>query len=80
MIFTNNQETDCPITSCDFKESDCVSTFTQPNVFLGAGPDFSITVSELVPEGYFQTFCYSCVVTPTKLAPIATFTKHMSIV
>ena len=76
----NNQETDCSITSCEFKESDCSSTFSQPNVFLGAGPDFSIKASELVPEGYFQTFCYSCVVTPKNLAPIAPFTKLISVI
>ena len=80
MIFSNNQEIDCPITSCDFKESDCVSTFAQPNVFLGAGPEFMITASEIIPEGYTQTFCYSCVVTPTGLASIAPFTKQISVV
>ena len=80
MIFTNSEEIDCPITSCDFKESDCVSTFAQPNVYPEAGPDFSITASQIIPEGYTHSFCYSCVVTPTGLPPIAPFTKQISVV
>ena len=62
------------------KGPDCSSAYAQPNAFLGSGPEFSIIASQIIPEGYMHSFCYSCIVTPTGLPPIAPFTKQISVV
>ena len=73
---------DCHLTLCELKDIDCVTPLAPPSNFvIGPSPLFLITASEIIPEGYAETFCYSCTITPTGLPPIAPpFTKLINVV
>ena len=79
-IFTDALNADCPVTSCEMLNPDCLTPLpTQSNIILDAS-SYGMTAIQTNPAGYSTPICFKCTITPNGGLPLLEFHKQINIV
>ena len=63
-MFTNNDQNNCPIQSCEIMNAECLEPLMTDEIVKYEPKDKTVLANSRIKEGYTIMFCLICVTSP----------------